>query len=207
MKFFSVDGPLYRFMSSLWDVLKLNILWLIFSLPIVTIGASTVAVFSVTNKMAEDTEGYVGRQFIKGFKENWKQGIPMGLLCLFCAYVVYLDFELHRVTGSMATLVFGMIGCVLFITAFIYSFALLARYENTIVNTMKNSLRICIKYFPRTIALVVFLALEILIFMFNNITLFFGLLIGPVCIMYTISGFAMYAFRRIEAENDSESKA
>ncbi|MBQ8821526.1 MAG: DUF624 domain-containing protein [Lachnospiraceae bacterium] len=205
MKFFSVDGPLYRFMSSLWDVLKLNILWLIFSLPIVTIGASTAAVFSVTNKMAEDTEGYVGRQFIQGFKENWKQGIPMGLLCLFCAYVVYLDFELHRVTGAMATLVFGIIGCVLFITAFIYSFALLARYENTVINTIKNSIQITVKFFPRTIALVLFLALEILIFMFNNITLFLGLLIGPVCIMYTISGFAMYAFRRIESENNSEA--
>ena len=205
MKFFSVDGPLYRFMSGLWDVLKLHILWLIFSLPIVTIGASTVAVFSVTNKMAEDTEGYVGRQFIQGFKENWKQGIPMGLLALFCSYVVYLDFELHRVTDSMATLVFGIIACVLFITAFIYSFALLARYENTIINSIKNSIQITIRYFPRTIALVLFLALEILIFMFNNITLIFGFLIGPTCIMYTISGFAMYVFRRIEAENNREA--
>lgn len=205
MKFFSVDGPLYRFMSGLWDVLKLNILWFLFSLPIVTIGASTVAVFSVTNKMAEDTEGYVGRQFLQAFKENWKQGIPMGLLCLFCAYVVYLDFELHRVTGATATLVFGIIGSVLFITAFIYSFALLARYENTVMNTIKNSIRITIKFFPRTIALVLFLALEVLIFMFNNITVFLGILIGPTCIMYTISGFAMYAFRRIESENNSEA--
>ena len=129
----------------------------------------------------------------------------MGLLCLFCAYVVYLDFELHRVTASMATLVFGIIGCVLFITAFIYSFALLARYENTVINTIKNSVRITIKFFPRTIALVLFLALEILIFMFNNITVFLGILIGPTCIMYTISGFAMYAFRRIESENNSEA--
>lgn len=205
MKLFSVDGPLYRFMSSLLDVLKLNILWLIFSLPIVTIGASTTAVFYVTNKMAEDTEGYVGRQFLKGFKENWKQGIPMGVLCLFCAYVVYLDFELHRVTGSMATMVFGLIGCVLFITAFIYAFALLARYENTVINTMKNSLRITVKFFPRTVVLVLFLALEVLIFMFNSITVFIGLFIGPVCIMYTISGFAMYAFRRIEAESNREA--
>ena len=129
----------------------------------------------------------------------------MGLFCLFCAYVVYLDFELHRVTGSMSTLVFGIVGCVLFITAFLYSFALLARYENTLVNTIKNSLRICIRYFPRSLVLVLVLVLEILIFMFNGVTVFLGLLIGPVCIMYTISGFAMYAFRRIEAESNSEA--
>lgn len=41
MKFFSVDGGLYKFISRLWDVIKLNFLWLLFSLPIVTMGAAT----------------------------------------------------------------------------------------------------------------------------------------------------------------------
>ena len=91
MKFFSVDGAFYRFMSSLWDVVKLNFLWILFSLPVITFGAATVAAFSVTHKMAEDREGYVGRQFLKAFRENWKQGIPLGLLFLFFCYVVYLD--------------------------------------------------------------------------------------------------------------------
>ena len=96
MKFFSVDGGLYKFMSRLWDMIKLNFLWMLFSLPIVTIGAATVAAYSVTLKMVDEAEGYVGRQFIKGFKENWKQGIPLGLLGLLALYVVYLDFELFN---------------------------------------------------------------------------------------------------------------
>ena len=44
-----------------------------FSLPIFTIGATTCAAFSVTLKMVDDEEGYVGKMFIKAFKENLKQ--------------------------------------------------------------------------------------------------------------------------------------
>lgn len=203
MNFFSVDGPLYKFMSTLWDVIKLNVLWLLFSLPVVTIGASTVAVFCVTNKMSEDKEGYVGRQFLQAFKENWKQGVPMGLFCLLCAYVLYLDTEIYRVSESVVVLIVGIISAVYFVSAFIYAFPLLARYENTVIQTLKNSIRITMRYFPRTIALVIVLAIEIFLFMFNNTTLFFLLLIGPVCIIYTISGFAMYIFRQIEKDNES----
>lgn len=203
MDFFSVDGPLYKFLSTLWDVIKLNFLWLLFSLPIVTIGASTVAAFSVTNKMSEETEGYVGRQFVQAFKENWKQGVPLGLFCLLCAYVLYLDFEIYRVTESMPVLVAGIISAVYFVSAFIYAFPLLARYDNTVLQTLKNSIRITMRYFPRTIALVAVLAFEIVMFLFNTTTLFFLLLIGPVCIIYTISGFAMYVFRQIEKDNES----
>lgn len=201
MKFFSVDGAFYRFITTLWDVIRINFLWILFSLPIITFGASTVAAFSVTNKMAEDKEGYVARQFVKAFRENWKQGIPMGLLFLLTCYVVYLDFELFRVTDSLAVLIFGILACVMGTFLFLYSFALSARYENTLKNTLMNSLQIAIRYFPRTIGLVVVLAVELLIFFFNTTTLFFLVLIGPACIIYTISGFSMYIFRRIESDN------
>ena len=43
MRLLSIEGPVYPLMVRLWDLVKLNFLWLVFSLPIVTIGASTVA--------------------------------------------------------------------------------------------------------------------------------------------------------------------
>lgn len=204
MKLFDVDGPLYKFMTTLWDIMKLNFLWLIFSLPLFTIGASTVAAFAVTNKMAEEREGYVGRQFLEAFKANWKQGIPMGLMVAIGAYAVYLDFELQRVTESMMLQVAGILTCVILISAFLYAFALCARYENTIKNTLINSIQITVRYFPRTIGLLLVLAVELFVFLFNQTTLFFMVLIGPACIMYTISSFAMYIFRRIEDENGTK---
>lgn len=202
MKLFSVDGPLYRFFARLWDVIVLNFLWFLCSIPIVTFGAATVAVFNVTLKMVDETEGYVGRQFFKAFKANLKQGIPLGLLELFCVYVVYLDFEMFRAIedGPVMFLIFGIVAIAVFGAAFLYAFALSARYENTLMNTLKNSVSITCKFFLRSVILVIVLAVEVLIFLFNNITVFLGILIGPVCLMYTVSGMALPLFRQIEKD-------
>lgn len=202
MKFFSVDGGLYKFLSRLWDMVKLNFMWLLFSLPIVTVGAATVAAYSVTLKMVDEQEGYVARQFVRAFKENWRQGIPMGLLALFCSYAVYLDFELQRVAEGDSTmfLIFGIIAAFVFGMSFIYAFPLSARYENTLIGTLKNSVNIATRYFLRTLLLAAVLAVEIIVFIFNYTTLFFCLLIGPACIMLTVSGFALYFFKEIEKE-------
>lgn len=202
MKFFSVDGGLYKFMTRLWDMIKLNFLWLLCSLPIVTMGAATVAAYSVTLKMVDETEGYVGRQFFKAFKENLKQGIPLGLLALFCSYVVYLDFELfNKVEGNpIMFLIFGIVAAFVFGMSFIYAFPLSARYENTLIGTLKNSVNVATRYFLRTLFLVAVLAVEVIFFLFNTTTLFLGLLIGPACIMLTVSGFALRFFREIEKE-------
>lgn len=203
--FFSVDGKFYRFMSMLWDMIKLNFLWMLFSLPVVTIGAATVAAYSVTLKMVDDAEGYVGRQFIKAFKENWKQGIPLGFLTMVAVYAVYLDFQLfNAVEGNpIMFLIVGMVAAFVFTMAFIYAYPLSARYENTLIGTIKNSVNIATRYFVRTIALVIVLAVEIVFFWFNATTLLFWFLIGPACLMLTVSGFAMYCFRRIEKEPGS----
>ena len=202
MKFFSVDGALYKFLTRLWDMIKLNLMWLLFSLPVVTVGAATVAAYSVTLKMVDEQEGYVARQFVKAFKENWRQGIPMGLLALFCSYVVYLDFELQRVMEGDSTmfLIFGIIAAFVFGMSFIYAFPLSARYENTLIGTLKNSVNIATRYFLRTLLLVAVLAVEVIIFIFNYTTLLIGVFIGPACIMLTISGFALHFFKEIEKE-------
>ncbi|MBE5951364.1 MAG: DUF624 domain-containing protein [Lachnospiraceae bacterium] len=200
MNFFSTDGPLFHFLSRLWDMLKLNILWVICSLPVVTIGASTAAAFSVTLKMVDDREGYVARDFLKAFKANLKQGIPAGILNMVFAYALYLDFQLfHAVEGNpIWFLILGIVGTAMCVGYFLYTYALMARYENTLIATIKNSMEISIKYFGRTVFLIVILAIEILIFFFNTTTLFLWVLIGPAVLFLTISGPAMYIFKDIE---------
>ena len=203
MKLFSIDGPLYNFFSRLLDMIKLNILWFLFSLPIVTIGASTAAAFVVTLKMVDEREGYIAKQFWTAFKANLKQGIPTGLLNLFFVYALYLDFQLfHAVEGNpIYFLILGIVGSVMCFGYFIYAYALMARYENTLLKTLKNSMDISVKYFGRTVMIAVVIAVEIIVFIFNTTTMFLGLLIGPAVIFLTISGPAMYIFRDIERKS------
>lgn len=195
-------------MQTLWDILKLNFIWLIFCIPIVTIGGSTIAAFSVLLRMSEDQEGNVIKDFWKAFKENWKQGIFIGLLPPICFEAVFLDFQLYNAVekGGLGILIVGCFSAYIFIFCLIYVFPLLARYDNTVINSIKNSFRIGMKFFGRTFLLLVIIAVEVLIIFWNPTTKFVGALIGPACIMYTISGVAMHIFRKIEEDPASLRK-
>lgn len=202
MKLFSVDGGLYKFMDNLLSVFKLNMLWLICSLPIITSGAATIAAFDVAMRMVDEEEGYISKQFFKAFKANLKRGIPMGLLGLVCIYIVWLDFALFMQLEdpSIMLVIMGIIAAFVFTLGFLYAFPLQARYENTILRTLENSFNISLKFYARTIFLVVILVIELMIIFWNLTTIFIGVLIGPACIVYTISGAAKPIFRELERE-------
>jgi uncharacterized membrane protein YesL len=202
MGLFSVDGGLYKFFSRLWDIIVLNFLWLLFSLPIVTIGASTVAAFSVALKMVDDEEGYVGRMFIKAWKENWKQGIVLGLIALAAGYVVYLNFALFNAIESnpLPLLIIGFIAGVYFLLSLLYAFPLAARYHNTILRILRNSMQISMKYFIRTFILILMIVAIVGLTLWNQTTILVGLLIGPAFLIFTIAAFSKRIFQKIEKD-------
>lgn len=208
MKFFSVESSFYRFLMKFLDVLKLNIMWILFSLPVVTVGASTVAAMSVALKMVDDEEGYIGRSFLKAFKENWKQGTILWVITVIASYAVYLDFQLFEAVpeNPVLFLVIGMVSAFVIILALLYSYPLLARYENTLFKTIQNSLDISRKYFGRTLLLIVVVGVEFLIFQFNSTMVFFGIIIGPAFVIFTIASFSKRIFQEIEKEPGSVIK-
>jgi len=200
MGFFSLDSPLYKFLSRLLDVLKLNFLWILFSLPIVTIGASTVAAYSVALKMVDDQEGYIGKSFLKAFKENWKQGIILGFITMASIYLVYINFSLFYAIESnpLPLVIVGVLASVYFTFSFIYAYPLIARYDNTIFNTLKNSFLISIRFVLRTIILLLIIAFTLLLIFFNKTNIFFGIILGPAFIIFTVSSFALRIFQKLE---------
>lgn len=205
MKFFSIDGGFYKFMTTLKDVIILNFCWLLCSLPIITMGAATVAAYSVTLKMVDEREGYVAKEFFHAFKENLIQGSILGVLALIATYGLWFNFANFQVmteNASVVLLIVGIIGAFVVTFSLLYAFPLVARYENTIPNILRNSFNISLRFFIRTLALIVVLVFELLIIFYNVTTIFLGILIGPICIMYTISGFALYMFRVIEKDNE-----
>ena len=205
-KLFSLDSGLYKFMSRLFDMLKLNAMWILCSIPIVTIGASTTAAFTITLKMVDEEEGYIAGP-------NLFKGSAIGLIQLFATYAIYLDFQLARVSERYGTLctVVGVIAIVMTVMHFLYAYALLARYENTIVNTLRNSYSICVKSNICSYSMVQIILhigssvnnnLYLVFYQLHWTLLFFGIILGPACFILTISGFARQFFRNIEREND-----
>lgn len=200
--FFSVDGGLYRFLNRFWDLVRLNFLWLLFSLPVVTVGASTVAAYSVALKMVDDEEGYVARTFVSAFRANLRQGILMGLVFLAATYAIYLDYELNRVSeeGSVLLIVIGIVSVFVYVAAMLYAFPLLARYENGIVATIQNSMEISRRYFGRTLLIVALLFAEYVLFHFNTVLICFGCLFGVAFAIFTVAAFSKRIFQEIEKE-------
>lgn len=205
MKFFSVDSPVYKFLSKFLDVVKLNFFWILFSIPVITMGASTVAAMSVGLKMVDDEEGYIGKNFLKAFKENWKQGTVLWVITVVAVYAIYLDFQLFEAVDNnpIIFLIIGMVSIALAVAALIYSYPLSARYENTLINTIQNSINISRKYLGKTLLLVIILAVEYIVFNFNKTMLFFGIILGPGFMIFTISAFSKRIFQQIEKEPGS----
>lgn len=203
MKFFGVDSPLYKFLSKLLDVIRLNFLWIIFSIPIITMGASTVAAMSVALKMADDEEGYIGRSFLKAFKENWKQGTLLWLITAAAVYAIYLDFQFFEALegNPMIFLIVGIASTILAVSALLYAYPLSARYENTLFRTINNSIEISRRYFGRTLMLVVVLGVELIVFQYNATMLFFAIILGPGFMIFTVAAFSKRLFLLIEKEN------
>ena len=71
--FFNYEGPFFNVLNRLSDLVILNVLWFICCLPIVTIGASTTALYYVTIKIVNDEDAYVAKNFFKSFRQNFLQ--------------------------------------------------------------------------------------------------------------------------------------
>lgn len=199
-----VDGKLFGFANKLIDVLLLNLLWLLFCLPLITAGAATVAAYSVALKMVDDEEGYVARGFLRAFRANFRQGTLLWLLNAAVLYALWLDWQLVTKTEnpSVMLMIFGIVTAAVAFSAFTYAYPLLARYENSLAATIRNSLSISVRFFGKTLFLAALVAFEIAVFTWNVPLLAVGVLIGPMILAYTVSGIAKRIFERIEGRAD-----
>ena len=67
-KIFSEDSKLMAFLAGICDILLLGFLWLMFSVPIITIGASTTAAYYTMVKGIRKKRGYIWKNFWKNLK-------------------------------------------------------------------------------------------------------------------------------------------
>ena len=130
------DKPWFSLLTKLTYSAYLNILWLIGSLPIFTIGASTTALFYCTLKMAEDRDEGLTRMFFRAFRSNFKPATKLWLILLALGCFLGVDgFVLSRLwnTSAFWTILTALVigAAVLYAIVLLYAFPLLARFENT----------------------------------------------------------------------------
>ena len=88
---FNYDNPVWRFIGKLGDLIILNILWIVCSIPVFTAGASTTAVYYVTLKLVRDEDDSTIRSFFRSFKSNFKQAALAALILTGVVLFLGLD--------------------------------------------------------------------------------------------------------------------
>lgn len=198
----TVDSPFIQAGTKATNLLIVNFWLVVGCLPVVTAGASVTAAFTVLLKMSEDREDVgITRAFWRAWVANLKHGIASTLILAACVYSVWMSWQLFEKLpdNPVGFLIVALLVAVMAFAHFVYVFPLDARYQNTLVQQMRNSRLICIRFFGKTMLMLGILGIQVLLFGFTAPVLTYaGLFFAPALAVYTASQITMPIFRELE---------
>lgn len=184
MKKLGIDNPFFGFMGRVGDILILNVLFVITSIPIVTIGMSLSAMYRVTLRMARKECNYVAKEYFRAYTEEWRKSTAIWMILLVSGILLFFDVTVGK---DMWNILNAAVGALVFIWGmlFTYVFAVQARFENTVKNIFKNSIYMAVRHFPFTVIMMVLNAVPAVCIFFGSVTM---ALATPI---YIAAGFAV----------------
>lgn len=221
MNLFDMNGPLMYNLGKLANIFLCNVLFCLFSLPLFTIGAALSALFSCMQAIwDEDEDDIMAKQFWNAFKQNFRQGTVLWLLCLlafaFLGIYYFIVLSMTGTVGRVYRVSFFMM-CLIFLFGFQYLFPLQARYRNSIRNTLKNAWLLSIAALPWTVLSILLIAGAVYLSFFMNpdgvsLAVFLWGTLGFGIVAYLNSIFFRKAFqmidpKKLEAAHEAPSEA
>jgi len=203
--FFGIEGKFYKFGSIIADVVFVGLLWTIFSLPIITIGATTTALYYVCTKKHSGEDIYIFQNFWKSFKENFVKSTMVLLFLTLIGVVVWANLHIlgQIDLGWLNLPVRIALWFMLFQIALVATnaFCIISRFEVTVSMALRYGLFMGYRNFFTTISnwmtlLAIFLAsvfVPMLLFLMGGLYVYF-------------SSFAFIRLFRQHSEEFSDSK-
>ena len=146
------DSPIGQFLSWVYDLLMLSILFLVFSLPVVTLGIASIALYEMVYAVREGRDGIIFKDYFMAFRRNIRKGF--GLLAVYAVAVllcggiagalILLKFDV-RLSFLIPIAVLGGLVC--------WVEALAGRYEQKLTVTVRNAYLIGLRNLPLTLLL------------------------------------------------------
>lgn len=205
MRIIDPNSPLIQALGKLSDVIICNMLFCIFSLPLLTMGAALSAMHSCMMLLIEDKEDdLIVKDFWRAFKQNFKQATALWLLCI---PVIVLLLAFYFVTSSMigflgrAYLFPYFILLVLFICGFLYLFPIQARYKLRIRDIIRNAWLLSIAALPWTVLCLAVIAAALFLtfrMMSADMCLFLWAVMGFALVCYLNTFWYRQAFRKMD---------
>ena len=204
-KIFGHDSPVIRSLTKIGDVICLSALWLVFSIPIFTIGASTVALYTTVSRYLRDGKSYLWKTFWDSFREDFKRATIVWLIGLALMALLTGDVFLFR-SLKMAGKPIGDLYWVSFaiwwvaLTWTVYLTTYVARINGGVRETIKNGYLLMILHPIRSFGiLLTLLGGAVLILMVP-----FMVLIIPTVVMFICSFPLEKTFLAHQPPNEAE---
>lgn len=175
---FSVEGKFYQFMDLFVDCILLSLLWLISSVPIFTLGASTAALYHTVEKVLNRQEGHMWQEFWKVFKRDFKQAT----LLLFTGVLILAIVGMGCVSACAYLLpehkwhIPGIIFVVYAVLVAMWSqywFPYVSKFEDTVPTILRNTMSMALRDFKWSIALLVILVAAVILWRYVPILFLF----------------------------------
>ena len=189
VKWFSLDSPFNRFMGKIADIIILSIIWILFCLPVITIGPATTAMYYVVLRL-HDPSCSVLKDFFRSFKQNFVQSLVAELFAGVMLFLVYMDFAVLVGTSfGKDTWPWILFGIILFAAAAWTSwvFPMLSKFECGWGQLFKTPIKLSILHFLTTIIIALINLLPVILY-FGAFDIFMSVL--PILIFLGPAGLA-----------------
>lgn len=208
---FNYENPFIQFLVRVGDLMILNVLFILCSLPVVTLGASLTALHRVTQNMLFEQEEPLIKAFFRAFRQNFKQStlvwlvelvVIVSLVCDVLLVMAYFD-------GGLAKAMYILVAVLAILVAGVFSYLmpLIARYENGMRQQVNNAVVLAIIKLPKTLLLMLLNLLPVILLLISVPvfvqTLIFWVIIGFAFVSFLTSSILKPVFRELEKGNDS----
>lgn len=161
---FDMDGGIMGTLGKVADVMILSVIYIIFCIPVITIGAATTALYYTAVKAIRRGRSYIWRSFWNSFKENFVTSTLFWIAMVAASIILSINvWFCGRIGGTMGFVllcIYGMMGFVIALTgAFI--FPVISRFNLPKKNILLNSFFMAVRHLPFTVLMIIITAATI----------------------------------------------
>ena len=146
---FRWDSPFVQKIAMVGNLVVLNILWILCSLPVITMGAATTALYYTIFQMQTNDEETVFRPFFRAFGKNFVQStlIWIPTLAITALMIFNLRF-LFALGGSSLLWIVIIVMSVLFLLIQTQLLPQIARFETKLGTVIQNAALLTVLHMP-----------------------------------------------------------
>lgn len=213
-RWFNLENPVFQVIARIADLIMLGLICLVCCVTVVTIGPAMSALFKAVYDLTLERGSGAVKNYFRAFRDNWKQAMGgwllalLGLVSLVCDWLL---LKLYFEGTAYTVLAWAVLILALLLAGLLcYLFPLIARYSNTFWEHVRNAFILEIRYFHKTLLMVLIQMLPLLMFTLMPFVLIYTLLFW----ILLFPGFSMQAnaylirpiFEKLEEQEEEDGQ-